>query len=297
MAVIGNDAGLTIDRILLATDLTPASEMVARYAEMLARRYESKLTLVHVVDLSAVIKSEDAGAGFALEHARQTSTSEMTNLLERIVHNGVPAIGHSLESRNPAAAIVRFADEIDADLIVAGTHSRRGLSRIVLGSCAEGIIRHATCPVITLGTNTKPVRDGQHSFGNIVFATDFGSNAEAKVHIALAFAQDAASKIYLCHVLEHARKEIPDGLEIRLKVEEMMGKMIPRSAYDWCDPECVVEEGDAADHILELARSKEADLIILGARHSSSWLVHLNDGVVGRILREAECPVMTIGSK
>lgn len=298
MPVIGNDVGLTVERIVLATDLTPTSDTPTQYAEVLARRYESKLTVAHVLDLSAGTQSEDGAAGLALEYARRTSNIEMTDLLERFLRHGVKATGHSLESRNPAAAIVKLATEIDADLIVAGTHARHGLKRAILGSCAEGIIRHAPCPVITIGPKVKvPHEGGALSFRSIVFATDFGTNVETKVAIALAFAQDAGARIYLCHVLEHQDSETSQSPEMRSKVEALLEKMIPKSAYDWCDPECVVEEGGVADRIRELAKRNRADLIILGARQSSSWLTHLNEGVVGDLLTEAECPVMTIGSK
>lgn len=296
MPVIGNDVALTVERIVLATDLTPASEMAALYAEALAKRYESKVTLAHVLDLSAGTRSEDAAAGLALEDARRTSNLEMTELLERFAKDGVKAIGHSLESRNPAAAIVKLAAEIDADLIVAGTHARHGLKKAILGSCAEGIIRHATCPVITIGPKVRAPQNGALSFHSIVFATDFRSNVEAKVAIALAFAQDAGARISLCHVLEHPGSEISQSLDMRLKVEAILEKMIPKSAYDWCDPECVIEEGAVRDRIRDLAKRKRADLIILGAKRSSSWLTHLNEGVVGDLLTEVECPVMTIGS-
>ena len=297
MPVIGNDVGLAVERIVLATDLSPASEQATQYAEALAKRYESKLTLAHVLDLSAITRSEDAAAGFALEQARRSSNLEMTELLERVVQDGVKATGHSLEARNPAAAIVKLAAEIDAALIVAGTHARHGLTKAILGSCAEGIIRHATCPVVTVGPKVKPLQDRILPLARIVFATDFRSNVEAKISIALAFAQDAGAQISLLHVMEHPAGDISESLEMRLKVEALLEKMIPKSAYDWCDPECVIEEGNASEHIRDLAKRKRADLIILGARQSSSWLTHLNDGVVGSLLREAECPVMTIGSK
>lgn len=55
-----------------------------------------------------------------------------------------------------------------------------------------------------------------------------------------------------------------------------------------------MEQGDAASHVLRLANKVGADLIIMGAKRSSSWLAHIVEGVVGRVLADAECPVMTV---
>jgi nucleotide-binding universal stress UspA family protein len=139
--------------------------------------------------------------------------------------------------------------------------------------------------------------NGSFFFKAIVFATDFGSEAAAKASIALAFAQDSAAKIYLCHVLEHPGKDISQTLALQFKVEADLQRMVPQSAHDWCGPECVTEQGKATAHILALAKRVGADLIVLGAERRYSWLVSLNNGVVGDVLSEAECPVMTICSR
>jgi nucleotide-binding universal stress UspA family protein len=158
----------------------------------------------------------------------------------------------------------------------------------------EGIIRHARCPVLTAGPKAKAPLQGPFSFNTIVFATDFDSDAAGKASIALAFGQDNAAKIYLCHVLDQPGRDICETLGLQLKFESALEKLIPQSTYDWCTPECVVEQGDAASHVLRLAKKVGADLIILGAKRSSSWFAHLVEGVVGHVLVDAECPVITV---
>ena len=294
MLATGNQVGLTMERIILATDLTPASEAATRYAEALAKRFSSNLTLTHVVDLSIATRSEKAVVGVPLDDMRRLHNIAMEQLLRDLSKSGVKAMGHALEAHNPAAAIVGLADQLKVDLIVAGTHARHGVSKVILGSCAEGIIRHATCPVLTVGPKANYPLGGQFSPNAIVFATDFDAEAAAKASFALAFAQDNEAKIYLCHILEASGKNISQTLEWRLKTETALQKMIPESVYDWCSPECIVEQGKAAAHILALARRVNADLIVLGAKRRYSWLVPWNNGVVGEVLAEAECPVMTI---
>ena len=83
---------------------------------------------------------------------------------------------------------------------------------------------------------------------------------------------------------------------MQLKFESSLQNLVPQSAYNWCGRECVVQQGAAAPHILDLAKKIGADLIVLGAKRSASWLVPIANGVVGRVLLDADCPVMTICS-
>jgi nucleotide-binding universal stress UspA family protein len=70
--------------------------------------------------------------------------------------------------------------------------------------------------------------------------------------------------------------------------------MIPESAYDWCDPECVVEQGYAGEALLKLAERVQADLIVLGTRKASFFLTYIERGLTPELLAHAACPVMTI---
>jgi nucleotide-binding universal stress UspA family protein len=79
-----------------------------------------------------------------------------------------------------------------------------------------------------------------------------------------------------------------------MKFESALERLIPQSTYDWCSPECLVEIGSAAPHILGIAARVQADLIVLGAKPSASWFINLVGGTVGQVLMSAECPVMTV---
>jgi nucleotide-binding universal stress UspA family protein len=133
MPVIRDQVGLVVDRIVLATDLTPTSETATAYATSLAKRFSSDLTVAHIVDLSVATRSEKAVVGVPLDDMRRSSSIEMERLLKDFSHLGVKATAHALEAHNPAAAIVGLAEQLKADLISAGTHSRTGLSKAILG--------------------------------------------------------------------------------------------------------------------------------------------------------------------
>lgn len=294
MPVIGDQVGIALDRIVLATDFSPVSEKAAGYAQGLAKRFSSTLTLAHVVDLSVATRSEEAVVGLPIDEMRHEGAENQERLLNDMTSAGVRTTAHTLESHNPAASIVGFARELRADLIVTGTNARHGLSKAILGSCAEGIIRHASCPVLTIPPRAKQVSKGGFSFHTVLFATDFSSSVALEAAVALSFAQDSVAQIYLYHVLDHAGKDICETVGLELRFEEALGKLIPRSAYDWCSPERVVEGGAVAPGILALAKKVDADLIVLGAKRSGTWYAHLVEGTVGKVLIGAECPVMTV---
>src|SRR5487761_2043556 len=123
MPVIGDPVGLTVDRILLATDFSPASEAAGAYAKGLARRFSSTLTLANVVESSTAPHPEDSSIALSAHDQQRTSSENLERILTDLTFEGVRAVAHEIEGRNPAASIVGLADTIHADLIVTGTHS------------------------------------------------------------------------------------------------------------------------------------------------------------------------------
>ncbi len=198
------------------------------------------------------------------------------------------------EGHRPSASLLKVAKEHETDLIVAGTQSKSGVERLILGSTAEQIIRNAECPVLTVGPKVTPPGDAPLAFQTIVYATDFSAEAAKAAVYALSFAQDSGAHLYFCYVLNLPtatswNKEFLDGA-----FQSALKRMIPESSYDWCNPECVVEHGDAAKAILELATRVQAELIVLGSRKASFWLTHIERGVTPDLLAQATCPVMTV---
>src|ERR1700722_19198839 len=184
VAATARQVGLTLNTIVLATDFSPASEKAAGYAQALARHFSSNLTLAHVIDMSVAIPPADATRAPLIDEMRDTSAENLARLLNAMTSAGVRASAHSLEAENPAEALVGFAMGLGAHIIVAGPQARHGLSRAVLGSCVEEVIRHASCPVLTVGPHVRPATQEALSFHTVVFATDFSSDAEHQAAVA-----------------------------------------------------------------------------------------------------------------
>jgi nucleotide-binding universal stress UspA family protein len=294
MPVIEERVSVSVKKILLATDFSPASEKAASYTRALARRFSSTVEIAHVFDPSVVSSYEEAVIDLPTNERRRMSNDSLERARDDFSAFKINTQTVSLEGHRPSARLLKVAKDHEVDLLVAGTQSKSGLERLILGSTAEQLIRNSKCPVLTVGPNAKPAGDAPLVFQTIVYATDFSPEAAQAAVYALSFAQDSGARLYFCYVqgVENrtsTKKEFLDGA-----FEAALKRMIPESSYDWCSPECVVEHGDIAKAILELAARVQADLIVLGARKASFWLTYIKGGLTPDLLAQATCPVMTV---
>jgi nucleotide-binding universal stress UspA family protein len=136
---------LTLRTILHPTDFSERSEAAFRLACSLARDHRARLIVLHVIP---------PPVSHAEAVARQEPHSyreERWNDLYRLQAPGTGMdIEHRLADGDPAAEILRVAEESPCDLIVMGTHGRTGLGRLLTGSVAEQVLRHSACPVLTV---------------------------------------------------------------------------------------------------------------------------------------------------
>jgi nucleotide-binding universal stress UspA family protein len=141
-------------RILCPVDFSPASAGALQAAAALAVRHDADLTLLHVdsVPGSAI---PEAMLGLPPTLATELSAPADRPLLEwkaRAEALGARRVQALRSVGSPAQEIVGMASRDAFDLIVVGTHGRTGLGHLLLGSVAEEVVRHAGCPVLTLGS-------------------------------------------------------------------------------------------------------------------------------------------------
>lgn len=139
--------------IVLATDFSDYAGDAMGYATALARDTGATLHLVHAV--APPPHSADRGfGGFDAEAEMETGAQE-TLAEVKLLDESIPVVRKLLHGA-PAAEIVKYAKEQDADMIVLGTHGHTGILRVLLGSVAEEVVRKAHCPVLTI---KQPAKD------------------------------------------------------------------------------------------------------------------------------------------
>jgi len=294
MSLVETPVSVSLKKILLATDFSSASEKAAAYAKALARRFGSTVEIAHVFDPSVVTSYEEATLGMVATMKRQSSDEELERVRSDFYAAGIDVSTTSPEGHSPAPDLLKLAKQRKVDVIVAGTSSRRGLERLILGSTAEELIRNAPCPVLTVGPNADPPADKPLFFERILYATDFSAEADKAAAFALSFAEDSGARLLLCYIFDPAKVRPTVTAVVDDAFKRALQRLVPESSYDWCNPEFLVEHGEAAEAILGVAARVKPDLIVLGARRSSFWLTHVERGVTTNLLAEAHCPVMTV---
>jgi nucleotide-binding universal stress UspA family protein len=140
-------------RILIAVDGSPLAAHAADAGIELARSLGGELALIHVVDPAQCWAPElGVPAAELIQSAEQDARRLLAEFRPRATLQGPPL--EFVQVGKPAHEIVKAAREWPADLIVIASHGRGGISRLLLGSVAEGVIRHAPCPVLVVRAQT-----------------------------------------------------------------------------------------------------------------------------------------------
>ena len=155
---------MKVQKILFQTDFSETASAALSRALFLAESLEAELHMLHAVVLHEFDSAKE-GRGFPgsddiLRQLFEIADSNMARLLKQHGREMLTIRQERRRGISAPAVILEYADEIDADLIVMGTHGRRGPARVFLGSVAETVTRHATCPVLIVGSEVKSLVKG-----------------------------------------------------------------------------------------------------------------------------------------
>ncbi len=141
--------------ILLAIDFSPSSDTATDAAVELAQKFEARLTLIHVWEVPPYVYSGETFSGADLMTPIQEAAKKALRDALLSVQKKVPQAEGLLRRGGPAVELVAQINESKADLVILGTHGRRGLSHFVLGSVAEQVVQQSPVPVLTLHANSQ----------------------------------------------------------------------------------------------------------------------------------------------
>lgn len=269
--------------ILVATDGSEESREAVRFGASLAHGLGGRLTLIHVVSSSR----EKGAAEAVLNEARDEAAKYGAQGSTRV------GVGDAVE------AIVGARREIAADMLVVGTHGRKGVARVVLGSVAETLYKRAPCPVAVVGKFDR----SSGTFGPLVAPTDFSDGANHAVQAAALLARTLGVRLTVLHVLPEALPpKGEEGPEARRRAAETLHRNAEARLRSLAEnlrlkPEQVdlalVTGVDAAE-IVHMAKEIDAGCIVVGTRGLSGLPRVLLGSVTDQVLREAPCPVLVV---
>ena len=290
--------------VLMASDFSAASEKALRHSLALARLYESRFCLAHVVSSLGLTL---AGPG-AIAACEDAVLRETLALQASLVKTGaLTGIEYKFIVRRGELwpALRKIIREESANLVVVGTHGRHGIGKLFFGSAAEQIFRQADCPVLTFGpcSHDRPWFDTSATPPTFLFATDFGIASLHALPQAIAAANQFGAKLAFLSVVrairsdthEHSRTCLEDS---RVKTLERLSQLAHNDGLD-LRPELYVEsksERPVREKILETADKLGARLIIMGLHHSAhpGVISHLDLATTYEVICNANSPVLTI---
>ena len=286
--------GLPIQRIVFATDFLESSRLALDYAVAFAHQFKVDLTIVHAFELP-----HEAEESELLSHKASVSREMALTRLEGFAA-GVRRLGiHAeidLREGDPCRTVSRSAVENQADLLVLGTHGvYRGLEHLLLGSNAEKILLSAPCPTLTVGRHVMAGIDLDLRFSEILFVSDFTSEAASAASYVLMLGNLLGARVELLPVAPENVSLNPDLLRESAEVhclrlaENSMG-----SVRDWSDPKYYLERLMAPSEILLRATQSVDSLIALGVHSMSRWDRHLHTSFAYELVANSTCPVLSI---
>jgi nucleotide-binding universal stress UspA family protein len=287
-------------RILVGVDFSPTSELAVQHAVAIARHTGAPLALAHVglvpdSDDLDVAGGASTGPYRALLQLRLAEDRRrLASLRERIAGQGVELSQVVLEDM-PDSGLIAAGKELDADLIVVGSHGRTGMSRFLLGSVAERVVRHADCSVLVARGEAVP-----GGYRRIVVGTDFSAPAAAALEWALTVAapsadvrvvhgwsltslqaNDPADLVALAGAIDTARGEATSRFGRELLAARRRSDV--RLHFD-------AVEGPASAVLIDA--SCDADLVVVGSHGRRGVRRWLMGSVAEAVARHADCSAL-----
>lgn len=297
-------SAISVANILYATDFSAASESALPYAAAICRKLGATLHLAHIVSDTGLLLMTGAvdyvSFGTLYQDAHNAAMERIKALAVRL--GNLPHSTHLRHGKvwpNLSALVVKNA----IDLIVLGTRGRVGVEKMLLGSVAEDVLRHATCPVLTIGPKVcgharlpefescgcaPPDLELRH----ILYAASTTPESLMVAPVAIGLAEEFGSHLTMMHVFER----YGDGNSPTGPIEEVVRQLqnlIPDDAELAYTPEVVVKFGAAWEHIVSKAVELNADLIVLGA-HPKRHATHVPWSTLHQVMAHAHCPVLTV---
>lgn len=282
--------------ILVATDLSDLERLMP-FAIEEGMLTGARLILLHVISTGEALTADAAGMPYydpagALDVASKTLEPYCEFARKRhIICDQVVREGH------PAQQVLSAARQFHADRILLGTRSRSKVSKLLIGSVAEQVLRSVQIPVITVGPEAHlPVASNQPE-RVVLHATTLRETSRPSAVLASQIASSLDARLVLLHVLpaalEMERKGLPTGLD-SAAMQELKSLAAETARDTGIAVEPKVVHGNPSIEILAESSERKARLIVLGATNRSAFENLTRDRTIYKVLAHARCPVMTL---
>lgn len=276
-------------KLLLATDLSPASERLVDFTRNL------KVLNIDQILLTFCLNISDNGI---MRDAMEIKIPTLESQAARLSLAGFQ-VKTEIRFGMPALEIISAAEEKGCQLLVLGSHGRNLSDRISLGGTASELLHNLTLPALVVKIPT--LNDYQRHFGSlldhILYVTDFSENADAAFACLEKLTVRGARKITLLHVQDHIiGKHLRDRLEIFNRIDLERLKCLARRLQTLGKPEINMEipYGGVAELILKQISNDNVSLVVIGAQGRGYIGRPFLGGVTNKVLRSSPVPLLVV---
>jgi len=281
-----------IQRILVPTDLSDFSKAAAGWAAMFHRRLGSRITLLYANEPYIPVDILEVPAAYILQKEPEF-LQRLSERLNAFATECLPDCASSVDTlivdAAPAQAIVQTANKIDADVILMGTHGRRGWRRALLGSVTENVVRATDRPVMSVPASLAT--PGGPNIAKILCPVNFTDIGRQALEEAVALAAAFAADLLVVHVADVG------DYPFRTDLEQDFAAWVEPGIRHRCRYSQIVAQGDAAEQVLKIAEHAGADLIVIGGQHKRFSDTTVIGTTTERVVRFAKQPVWTVVSR
>jgi nucleotide-binding universal stress UspA family protein len=286
-------------RILVATDFSQAGDNAQTMAVSFARWFSAELHVLHVqVLLDDPLLTREHKVEF--ERLLGSTDHQTREALQApVLDPDVTIHTHVVQGISASEVVVESCRNLGCELIVVGTHGRRGLTHLLLGSVAENVVRTSPVPVLTVRPDAVIPSSG---IRHILVPHDFSKHSRQAVVCAGVWAAELEAEITLLHAVEPV--VYPEFYAVDLLPAEMVERLKSRSEealaaaaaelLEDVESHTVVRVGRAGDTIVAEATSDDYDLVIMGKRGLSAIEHLLLGSVAENVLKQSRVPMLAV---
>ncbi len=299
---------IRVDHVVVATDLSPTSLQALPYAAGFARPFGARVTLLHVDELESWPTRPSRELNDYLERVAETRRKRLEDARQTLARYGARAQVEVLSSASPGEAILEWATDANADLLVVMRRSASEDRTLFIGSTSERVMRGASVPVLVVHEHVQgaaPPPDHAVDYRKIVTSTDFSRDSRRGLDAALALADRLDAQVELVHVLQKPTLvpampgEPPLFLphdttdEFRAYYEAELGKLSEQLGTDRLVHTLRVG-GNIGVTLTEAASEGDADLIVIPSHGKGALRTALFGSTARRVVKLARVPVLVL---
>jgi nucleotide-binding universal stress UspA family protein len=276
-----NPSILKFKTIAVATDLSGTASSALRYAQAMARMYQSALVIVHVIDPLAYAFPDGAPS---LLTANLSARAELKKIEDETSALGIPV--HSVvESGIVCESILQAVSDHCADLLVLGTRAKTEAGRVALGTVARQLLAKSRCPIMTVSPDAVNSLPWAGCWQHVLAATDF---SPASIRALKCAHQIALRQLILLHVSECQKDNACSRCRERLRF------LAPFNESHTVPVEHIVVPGKASEVISEYAQRFGVDLVVLGSPENELTEEDFHKSTVLQVISKVMCHVLCL---